>query len=216
MQARSLCVVLTHNHLPPPRKKLRIERCPLLPFTAHVLTDRPPRAAPGSNFGAMLQNYFRSGWAFLIPYLAAYLLYAWLKWPVNPVAAGSSPVDGGQLAVSAIGALPSTVPRSTGTPSTAHSLLSTSVPCLLHVYWFLHALHLVLGALALRAWWKGFALKLQLSTSSPTFHAYSRTRTSAEPRDVSKHQQGTGAHSAHLPSTVPQSVHRVSPPLASP
>jgi|CXWL01.1.fsa_nt_gi hypothetical protein len=32
----------------------------------------------------MLQNYFRSGWAFLIPYLAAYLLYAWLRWPVNP------------------------------------------------------------------------------------------------------------------------------------
>ena len=142
--------------------------------------------------------YFRSGWAFLIPYLAAYLLYAWLKWPVNPVAAGSSTVGGGQLAVSAIGALPST-----GTPSTAHSLLSTGVPCLLHVYWFLHALHLVLGALALRAWWQGSILNLQLPTSSPTFHEYSRTRTSAEPRDVSKHQQGTGAHSAHLPSTVP-------------
>ena len=149
MQARFLCVVLTHNHLPPPRKKLRIERCPLLPFTAHVLTDRPPPTAPGSNFGAMLQNYFQSGWAFLIPYLAAYLLYAWLKWPVNPVAAGSSPVDGGQLAVSAIGALSSTV-----SPFTAHSLLSTGVPCLLHFYWFLHALHLVLGALALRAWWR--------------------------------------------------------------
>ena len=201
MQARFLCVALTHNHLSPPRKKLRIERCPLLPFTAHVLTDRPPPTAPGSNFGAMLQNYFRSGWAFLIPYLAAYLLYAWLKWPVNPVAAGSSTVGGGQLAVSAIGALPSTV-----TPSTAHSLLSTGVPCLLHVYWFLHALHLVLGALALRAWWKESALKLQLSTSSPTFHAYSRTRTSAEPRDVSKHQQGTGPPSAHLPPALRSSA----------
>lgn len=177
MQARFLCVVLTHNHLPPPRKKLRIERCPLLPFTAHVLTDRPPPTAPGSNFGAMLQNYFRSGWAFLIPYLAAYLLYAWLRWPVNPVAAGSSTVGGGQLAVSAIGALPSTVPPSTGTPSTAHSLLSTGVPCLLHVYWFLHALHLVLGALALRAWWQGSILNLQFPTS-------------------------TGAHSARPPSTV--------------
>ena len=94
MQARSLCVVLTHNHLPPPRKKLRIERCPLLSFTAHVLTDRPPRAlhhvlhsstsevGPASH--RQLVAYFRSGWAFLIPYLAAYLLYAWLKWPVNP------------------------------------------------------------------------------------------------------------------------------------
>ena len=216
MQARSLCVVLTHNHLPPPRKKLRIERCPLLPFTAHVLTDRPPRAlhhvlhsstnevGPASH--RQLVAYFRSGWAFLIPYLAAYLLYAWLKWPVNPVAAGSSPVDGGQLAVSAIGALPSTVPPSTGTPSTAHSLLSTGVPCLLHVYWFLHALHLVLGALALRAWWQGSILNLQLSTSSPAFHAYSRTRTSAEPRDVSKHQQGTGAPSAHLPPALRSSA----------
>ena len=150
MQARSLCVVLTHNHLPPPRKKLRIERCPLLPFTAHVLTDRPPPTAPGSNFGAMLQNYFRSGWAFLIPYLAAYLLYAWLKWPVNPVAAGSSTVGGGQWMV---------------------------VPCLLHVYWTLHAINLVLGGLALRSWWKGSILNLQLPTS-------------------------TGAHSAHLLSTV--------------
>lgn len=37
-------------------------------------------------------HYFRSGWAFLIPYLLAYLLYAWLIWPVNPV-------DGGQWAV---------------------------------------------------------------------------------------------------------------------
>jgi hypothetical protein len=35
-------------------------------------------------------------------------------------------------------------------------------------------------------------LKLKLPTSSPTFHAYSRTRTSAEPWDVSKNQQGTG------------------------
>ena len=42
--------------------------------------------------------YFRSGWAFLIPYLAAYLLYAWLNWPVDPVAAGSSPVAAGPSA----------------------------------------------------------------------------------------------------------------------
>ena len=196
-----MCVVLTHNHLPPPRKKLRIERCPLLPFTAHVLTDRPPPTSPGNRSGAMLQNYFRSGWAFLIPYLAAYLLYAWLKWPVNPVAAGSSTVGGVQLAVSAIGALPSTV-----TPSTAHSLLSTGVPCLLHVYWALHALHLVLGAYALRAWWKGSILNLQLPTSSPTFHAYSRTRTSAEPWDVSKNQQGTGALRAPPSKYSPNSL----------
>ena len=37
---------------------------------------------PSSN---RLQAYFASGWVFLMPYLAAYLLYAWLKWPVNPI-----------------------------------------------------------------------------------------------------------------------------------
>ena len=117
-----------------------------------MLTDRPPRALHSSTSEVgpashrLLVAYFRSGWAFLIPYLAAYLLYAWLKWPVNPV-------GGGQLAVSAIGALLSTVPLSTVTPSTAHSLLSTGVPCLLHVYWTLHALHLMLGLLALVRWW---------------------------------------------------------------
>ena len=42
----------------------------------------------------MLQSYFRSGWAFLIPYLAAYLLYAWLDWPVNPNSGLSSQVSG--------------------------------------------------------------------------------------------------------------------------
>ena len=149
-----------------------------------MLTDRILRAAPGSNFGAMLQNYFRSGWAFLIPYLAAYLLYAWLKWPVNPVAAGSSPVDGGQLAVSAIGALPSTV-----TPSTAHSLLSTGVPCLLHVYWVLHAIHLVLGAIALRAWWR----ESGATVTGATDDSENTANRAAQP----------------LLSTVPQSGHRL-------
>ena len=145
-----------------------------------------------------LVAYFRSGWAFLIPYLAAYLLYAWLKWPVNPASGGEGLVKG--MSESA-GALPLLrLPSSVYRP-----------PCLLHVYWFLHALHLMLGALALRAWWQGSILKLQLPTSSPTFYAYSRTRTSAEPRDVSKHQQGTGAHSARPPSTV----HRAAQPLLS-
>ena len=195
MQARSLCVVLTHNYLPPPRKKLRIERCPLLPFTAHVLTDRPPPTAPGSNFGAMLQNYFRSGWAFLIPYLAAYLLYAWLKWPVNPVAAGSSTVGGGQLAVSAIGALPSTV-----TPSTAHSLLSTGVPCLLHVYWFLHALHLVLGALALRAWWRESGATVAGATDDG--HETTDRTASSQPSTVHRSPSTVPLRGHRLPSTV--------------
>ena len=42
----------------------------------------------------MLTAYFRSGWAFFIPYLAAYLLYAWLKWPVNPANGGEGIVKG--------------------------------------------------------------------------------------------------------------------------
>jgi len=112
----------------------------------------------------LLISYFRSGWAFLIPYLAAYLLYAWLKWPVNPT--GDT---GFQLSV--LSSQPSFV---------------LHLPCLLHVYWALHGIHLVLGATALRAWWKGLALKLQLPTS-------------------------TGAPSAHLPSTVSQSGHRLLP-----
>lgn len=33
-----------------------------------------------------LRAYFLSGWGFLIPYLATYLLYTWLNGPVNPAA----------------------------------------------------------------------------------------------------------------------------------
>ena len=74
----------------------------------------------------MLRFYFRSGWAFLIPYLVVYLLYAWLKWPVNPITQGAgSMVQGAR----------------------------SWMPCLLHVYWSFHIAHLCLGALALRAWW---------------------------------------------------------------
>lgn len=76
-----------------------------------------------------LRSYFRSGWAFLIPYLAAYLLYYWLKWPVNPAAgaegAGNVAGESGRW-----------------------------IPCLLHVYWSLHAINVVLAAIALRSWWR--------------------------------------------------------------
>ena len=154
--------------------------------TAH---HKLPSGSLSTDSHRQLVAYFRSGWAFLIPYLAAYLLYAWLKWPVNPV-------DGGQLAVSAIGALPSTVPPSTGTPSTAHSLLSTGVPCLLHVYWFLHALHLVLGALALRAWWKGSGTAVAGATDDS--ESVSNRAASSQPSTVHR-----------SPSTVPQSGHRL-------
>ena len=83
--------------------------------------------SPGSKSGPMLRDYFRSGWAFLIPYLAAYLLYAWLKWPVNPITQGAGSREQGAR---------------------------SWVPCLLHVYWSFHFAHLCLGTLALRAWWQ--------------------------------------------------------------
>ena len=156
--------------------------------TAH---HKLPSGSLSTDSHRQLVAYFRSGWAFLIPYLAAYLLYAWLKWPVNPV-------DGGQLAVSAIGALPSTVPPSTGTPSTAHSLLSTGVPCLLHVYWFLHALHLVLGALALRAWWKGSGAKVAGATDDS--HETTNRTASSQPSTV--HRQTVYRFPCPLPNTV--------------
>jgi hypothetical protein len=70
-----------------------------------------------------LREYFRSGWAFLVPYFAVYALYAWLQWPVNAASL------------------------------TASRPLS-SVPCLLHVFWFLHAVHLGLAALAFASWWR--------------------------------------------------------------
>ena len=77
-----------------------------------------------------LRAYFYSGWAFLIPYILLYLLYYALKWPVNP-----SGVVGMKV--------PSETLRSTG----------YILPCLLHSYWALHAVHLVLAGFALRDWW---------------------------------------------------------------
>src|SRR5664280_2871989 len=78
--------------------------------------------------GALLRKYFASGWVFLIPYLAAYLLYYALKWPVN---AASS--EGGVKVASESGMW---------------------VPCLLHVYWTLHAINSVLAVTALVSWWR--------------------------------------------------------------
>jgi len=40
--------------------------------------------------GPVLWNYFRSGWAFFVPYFAAYMLYSWMKWPANPAGASSA------------------------------------------------------------------------------------------------------------------------------
>jgi len=60
-----------------------------------------------------------------MPYLFAYLLYYVTKWPVNPVAAG-----------------------------TAAQGIRSAVPCLLHVYWAFHAIHLIGAGCAL---WRGWA-----------------------------------------------------------
>jgi hypothetical protein len=80
-----------------------------------------------------LRRYFRSGWAFLIPYLAGYLLYWWLKWPVNPGSVGAS---GG---------------------SPGPSLVQSFAPPLLYVYWVLHAINAILAVIALVSWWRGRA-----------------------------------------------------------
>ena len=101
------------------------------------------------------RNYFRSGWAFLIPYLAVYLLYAWLKWPVNPV-------DGGRWTV---------------------------IPCLLHVYWAFHAIHVVLVAIALRAWWRNSGATVTEATDDGN----TTTDCAAPPQPATGHR---------LPSTV--------------
>jgi len=85
-----------------------------------------------SFFSLSLRKYFSSGWTFLIPYLAAYLLYYVLKWPVN--AAG-----GGQMAEVRV--------------------QWSAVPPLLHVYWILHAINAGLAAVALVSWWREQASK---------------------------------------------------------
>jgi hypothetical protein len=110
-----------------------------------VISNRQLLAAPelsrcesdgGSTGHRALRAYFRSGWAFLIPYLAAYLLYAWLRWPVNPASGGEEIVK--------------VISKSGTVVGSQWSI----VPPLLHVYWILHAIHLVLGIIAIRSWWR--------------------------------------------------------------
>ena len=134
-------------------------------------------------------------------YLAAYLLYAgrpgpdiyrvgsepttvhaWLLWPANP----------------------STDLLSTVTPSTAYRPLSSVFrpPCLLHVYWFLHALQLLLGGLALRTWWQASALKLQLSAYVSDGNTSENVGQTHVTRARGNSAASTGAHSACPPSSV--------------
>ncbi len=105
--------------------------------------------SPGSKFSALLRTYFRSGWAFLIPYLFFYLLYAWLKWPAN--AAGGEGIVKGM--------------------SESGSVVSgqwSAVPPLLHVYWALHAIHAALGVTALGSWWRDAQRKARSAVQDTT------------------------------------------------
>ncbi len=81
---------------------------------------------PATNLRALLVAYFYSGWAFFIPYLLVYLLYDWLEWPTTPE----------------VNALSS--------PFLASTTLATNVklPYLLHVFWFIHLIHLFLIGVA--------------------------------------------------------------------
>lgn len=84
-----------------------------------------------------LTSYFRSGWAFFIPYLTVYLVYYWRKWPANAGHSGKLAnrlIDGGQRISSQFASL-------------------TPIP-LLHVYWAFHAIHVILAAIVLHAWWQ--------------------------------------------------------------
>jgi hypothetical protein len=82
-----------------------------------------------------LRRYFSSGWVFLIPYLATYLLYYVLRWPVNRLSSGGS---------------------GSADLVTCHLSLVTYqwVPCLLNVYWALHAINVGLATVALVFWWR--------------------------------------------------------------
>lgn len=79
--------------------------------------------------------YFRSGWAFFIPYLSLYHLYAWFEWPANP-----------QL-------------PSVGKAGTAgiESPFLHQVPSLLGIFWLLHALHILLAGITAVRWWRAVA-----------------------------------------------------------
>ncbi len=142
-------------------------------------------------------SYFRSGWAFLIPYLAAYLLYAWLKWPVNPAAGGEGLVKG--MSESA-GALPSTAWSSLPFTFTLTSL----VPPLLHVYWTLHAINLVLGGLALRAWWKGSSATEAGATDDSENTA--NRATPSQPSTVNRSPSTVPLRGNHLPPALRSSA----------
>lgn len=88
------------------------------------------RSAWPHHVGATLRAYFYSGWAFLVPYLFTYLLYAWLDWPVTRSETNIGFTD----------------PR--------NGAMAGSIPPLIRVYWVIHGAHMVLVAFAVRSWFR--------------------------------------------------------------
>lgn len=118
---------------------------------------------------AILRRYFYSGWAFLIPYLAVYLLYYATRWPVN--AAGSN------IASADVSPSPS-LPVSP----------SSFIPCLLHVYWVLHAIHAILAGFALWGWWSSYCSKNQ----GPSTKCQNTDASPPSPLEVERWTFGVG------------------------
>lgn len=56
--------------------------------------------------------------------------------------------------------------ESAGTSSSLLPSPSSLLPSLLHVYWALHGIHLILGGITLCSWWKDQTPRLQLSSST--------------------------------------------------
>lgn len=98
--------------------------------TRRLRSLQPPSCRRNDSW---LRAYFSSGWAFFIPYLFFYLLYAWQRWPVNPAQSGA----GGEETGSRV------------------TIIMHGPPSLLYVYWALHMVNFVIGILALRSWWQG-------------------------------------------------------------
>ena len=90
-----------------------------------------------------------------MPYLVVYLLYYMTKWQVNPTGKSQNP----ELQIS-----------------------NVYIPCMLHVYWALHAIHVVLAGFALWSWFveRRAAARLR-ATSEPGTNARSDPTPSAFP-----------------------------------
>jgi len=81
-----------------------------------------------------------------MPYLFAYLLYYVTKWPVN---AAANAAAGERLGAMGNGLIASATHNLS--PIASH-LGFFPIPCLLHVYWGLHAIHAILAGVALCSW----------------------------------------------------------------